>query len=296
MALLVSVLYFVGCNVSQYHYNLLCLMLYMSTITHLCAAAMVRTYFNEMLGFLRIAFVILQFVFTGFLFQNRNTAEFATMDSRDHQIFNTSLPKPAACSSRGNAFGIVSTIIGTNRTIIDIGSTILGADNITIFTTNTTFEINLTMFRSDTTNIATRNILEMDEANWYTLLMGLFPASLFLAFGHAMHCYLCKRREHKTAYTYSLHSRWHQSHSRWHQFCLWSRTMVLVAASTLHFVVASTLHFRAWFVATKLRSWMNGSGIFEGGPEDQVWNYGQFVSVFLLASVVFTIIQAVFGW
>ncbi|KAF8539770.1 hypothetical protein BDD12DRAFT_805056 [Trichophaea hybrida] len=165
MAMLVSVLFFTGCDVSQYHYNLLCLMLYMSAITHICAATMVRTYFKEIQGVLRIALVILQFVFTGFLFQNRNTAEFATMDPRNHQILNTSLAKPAACSSRGNAFGVVSTIIGTNSTIIDIGSTILSTDNITILdTASGTYEIKRTVFRSDRTKLGARNILAMDEA------------------------------------------------------------------------------------------------------------------------------------
>ncbi|KAF8244127.1 hypothetical protein K440DRAFT_663662 [Wilcoxina mikolae CBS 423.85] len=252
MAMLVSVLFFTGCDVSQYHYNLLCLMLYMFTITHLCAATMVRTYFKEILGVLRIALVILQFVFTGLLFQNRNMAEFATMDPRNHQIFNTSLAKPAACSSRGNVFGVVSTIIGSNRTIIDIGSTILSTDNITILdTTNTTYEINWTVFRSDRTKHGARNVLAMDEEIWYTLLMGLFPASLLLVFGHAIHCYLCKRRLQKAAYTSGL---------QWHRLFLWIRAVVLIA----------------------------------GGPEDQGWDYGQLISIFLLASVMFTVIQAAF--
>lgn len=77
--MLIAVLYFLGCEISAYHYDIVCNLILMSLVTHLASLAVISRYFsNWLLGPFRVVLVIVAFSLTGVMFAERNNTRFPT--------------------------------------------------------------------------------------------------------------------------------------------------------------------------------------------------------------------------
>ena len=107
-----------ACQISAYHYNLVCAMILMSIITHLKTLLNAPHFFREgyvLVAILRLVFIFATVVFGGILFSSRNTAVFPA-DAGSLSIL------PAACfenknGSQGLGFGEFASDIASNTTM-----------------------------------------------------------------------------------------------------------------------------------------------------------------------------------
>ena len=77
--MLIAVRYFLGCQISAYHWDIVCNFLLMSIVTHLSSLAVISAYFsNLILGSCRIILILIVFAFSGVIFSERNNSHFPT--------------------------------------------------------------------------------------------------------------------------------------------------------------------------------------------------------------------------
>lgn len=95
-----------GCTISAYHYDIVCNLVLMSVVTHLCAVTFITPYFQHLgLGLCRIVLILLTFFFAGFMFAERNNTSFPTGKPSYSPTNSTHVPNlivPAACFVSGN--------------------------------------------------------------------------------------------------------------------------------------------------------------------------------------------------
>ncbi|KAF2452410.1 hypothetical protein BDY21DRAFT_375595 [Lineolata rhizophorae] len=97
-ALLYVTYYWASCSISAYHYNLVCDLVLVSIVVHLCSITAVEQYLqNWWLGALRLALILLSFVFVGLVFVQRNTPEFPLSPPVIEDKNDTLLVRPAVC-------------------------------------------------------------------------------------------------------------------------------------------------------------------------------------------------------
>jgi len=102
-----------ACQISAYHYNLVCVMMLMSMITHLNTMINITQFFRKgyLVGSLRFISISATMVYTGILFQSRNTPWFPR-DAGTLSIL------PAACFENKNG----SQGLGFHQYISDVTS------------------------------------------------------------------------------------------------------------------------------------------------------------------------------
>ena len=95
-----------GCTISAYHYDIVCNLVLMSVVTHLCAVTFITPYFQHLvLGLCRIVLILLTLFFAGFMFAERNNTGFPTGKPSYSPTNSTHVPtliSPAACFVSGN--------------------------------------------------------------------------------------------------------------------------------------------------------------------------------------------------
>ena len=106
LSLVIATRWYMGCTISAYHYDIVCNLVLMSVVTHLCAVTFITPYFQHLgLGLCRIVLILLTFLFAGFMFAERNNTSFPTGKPSYAPTNSTHVPNliaPAACFVSGN--------------------------------------------------------------------------------------------------------------------------------------------------------------------------------------------------
>lgn len=106
LSILIAVRYFMGCEISAYHYDVVCNLVLMSVVTHLSSLAVISGYFsNFLLGACRIVLIIFTLGLAGVMFAERDNQYFPTGVPRSNASDPSSPPQllaPAACFTTNN--------------------------------------------------------------------------------------------------------------------------------------------------------------------------------------------------
>ena len=106
LSLVIATRWYMGCTISAYHYDIVCNLVLMSVVTHLCSVTFITPYFqHRVLGLCRIVLILLTFLFAGFMFAERNNPGFPTGKPSYAPTNSTHVPNliaPAACFVSGN--------------------------------------------------------------------------------------------------------------------------------------------------------------------------------------------------
>ena len=106
LSLVIATRWYMGCTISAYHYDIVCNLVLMSVVTHLCAVTFITPYFqNIILGLCRIVLILLTLSFGAFMLAERNNASFPTGKPSYSPTNSTHVPAliaPAACFVSGN--------------------------------------------------------------------------------------------------------------------------------------------------------------------------------------------------
>ena len=106
--MLIASRFYLGCSISAYHYDIVCNLVLMSVVTHLCSITFIHPYFHHraiLLGIARVLLIGLTFLFAVFMFAERNNPWFPTGKPSYAPTNSTQIPKlivPAACFVSGN--------------------------------------------------------------------------------------------------------------------------------------------------------------------------------------------------
>jgi hypothetical protein len=105
LALTIVTEFLTSCKVSAYHYNVVCELVLMSTMVHICSMTTIEHYFyNKLLASVRILFIIANFILGLLLFVRRAASDNFPTDipSNKDKTNMTSLVIPAVCSMGNN--------------------------------------------------------------------------------------------------------------------------------------------------------------------------------------------------
>ena len=106
LSLVITTRFYVGCSISAYHYDIVCNLVLMSVVTHLCSITFITPYFHHIgLGVARIVLILLTFSFAVYMLAERNNPSFPTGKPNYAPTNSTRIPyftAPAACFMSGN--------------------------------------------------------------------------------------------------------------------------------------------------------------------------------------------------
>ena len=108
LSMLIATRFYLGCSISAYHYDIVCNLVLMSVITHLCSITYITPYLHRQalaLGVARVLLIGLTFLFAAFMFAERDNHNFPTGKPSYAPTNSTQIPKliaPAACFVSGN--------------------------------------------------------------------------------------------------------------------------------------------------------------------------------------------------
>ncbi|KAK0510211.1 hypothetical protein JMJ35_007605 [Cladonia borealis] len=108
LSMLIATRFYIGCSISAYHYDIVCNLVLMSVVTHLCSITFITPYLHHraiLLGIARVLLIGLTFLFAGFMFAERNNHHFPTGKPHYAPTNRTQIPyliAPAACFVSGN--------------------------------------------------------------------------------------------------------------------------------------------------------------------------------------------------
>ena len=75
----IAVLYYLGCSICAYRYDIVCNLILMSLVAHFASLGVISRYFsNWLLGLLRAVLIIVAFSLAGVMFAERNNSHFPT--------------------------------------------------------------------------------------------------------------------------------------------------------------------------------------------------------------------------
>lgn len=105
LALLMTANFAVGCDISTYHYNLVCKLVLISSAAHIGSMAFVHQYFSrsKTLGCIRIGLIALSLIFAWVLLGRRASSDIFPLTGSDSSVrnaneqINTGLVLPASC-------------------------------------------------------------------------------------------------------------------------------------------------------------------------------------------------------
>ena len=106
--MLIAMRFYIGCSISAYHYDIVCNLVLMSVVTHLCSITFITPYLHHhaiLLGIARVLLIGLTFLFASFMLAERNNHHFPTGKPDYAPTDSTQIPKliaPAACFVSGN--------------------------------------------------------------------------------------------------------------------------------------------------------------------------------------------------
>ena len=106
--MLIATRFYLGCSISAYHYDIVCNLVFMSVVTHLCSINFITPYLHHraiLLGVARVLLIGLTYLFAVFMFAERNNPWFPTGMPGYAPTNSTQVPKliaPAACFVSGN--------------------------------------------------------------------------------------------------------------------------------------------------------------------------------------------------
>ena len=107
-----------ACQISAYHYDLICDLVFISIAVHLCSINVVDRYFNNIiLGSIRVVLIAITFVLAGLLFARRNTSTFPINRPSNPTDHHTGLVANAVCFQSANAtfLGDVGDIFDSSK-------------------------------------------------------------------------------------------------------------------------------------------------------------------------------------
>jgi hypothetical protein len=287
LALLIST-FFLGCNISAYHYDLVCSLVLMSSAAHIGSLAVMHKYFDLENGqisqiirsLIRVLMILASFIMSYILFIRRyNTSIFPSFTTNSDVMDNnrtksTGLVLPAACfighpgvSNASNPKNFTATPSWTlnytaqassNHSSLYGNSSSYGvSDNTTSFTMSA-----FTTFSSDDDFGNTGDLVALVFLTAACILAAVTSLVSFLSEGDSF---------------------WH------HKFPFYSRLSCFV--TTYGIAYYGLVRFQI------LHDWMNGSGWFEADDDGEktVKSFGQLMPLILLSLPVLALIESLAG-
>ena len=122
LSLVIATRWYMGCTISAYHYDIVCDLVLMSVVTHLCSITFIIPYFHHKgLGITRIFLILFTFVMAGLMLSKRSNTSFPTGKPNYAPTNSTLIPyliAPAACFMSGS-INLTSEATGTVVTLND---------------------------------------------------------------------------------------------------------------------------------------------------------------------------------
>ena len=116
LSLVIATRWYMGCTISAYHYDIVCNLVLMSVVTHLCSITFITPYFQRsVLGIARVFLILFTISMASVMLAKRSNTSFPTGKPNYAPTDRTRIPyliSPAACFMLGS-FNTTSEATGT---------------------------------------------------------------------------------------------------------------------------------------------------------------------------------------